>query len=243
VSLIAFCSFSFAAERTVLVGVGLSKPPYIIQKNNSGAELEIVKRGLEVAGYDMRIRYMPLKRISHELNGGMLDAGMSLRAYMAVDGFFSNEIITYQNYAITRDGAGITLRKISDLASFRVTAFQNASRLLGPEFQNAVALNRQYHEVANQALQVKMLVKGRTDVVISDFRIFLHFKKQIEREEKQKYRIQFHALFPKSPYRVAFRDKTIRDNFDQAIEEMRQSGEYDAILQKYIDEEDLPFIN
>lgn len=102
---------SFAVERDIVVGVGLSKPPYIIQEENAGAELDIVRRGLEIAGYRMKIRYMPLKRIPHELNGGALDGGMTMRAHMAVDGFFSKAIISYQNYGITLVRPDIRLKK------------------------------------------------------------------------------------------------------------------------------------
>lgn len=234
---------SFAADRDILVGVGLSKPPYIIQEKNTGAELDIVRRGLEIAGYNMKIRYMPLKRIPHELNGGALDAGMTLRAHMAVDGFFSKAIISYQNYAITLVRPDIRLKHIDDLGYYRVTAFQNASKLLGADFKSAIAENREYYEVANQAVQVKMLAKGRTDIVISDFRIFLHFKQKVEEENDEQIAVQFHSLFPPTHYRVGFRDRRVRDAFDAALEEMKASGEYSAILEKYIREDTMNIIN
>ncbi|WP_417831423.1 substrate-binding periplasmic protein [Terasakiella sp.] len=234
---------SFAFAQDILVGVGLSKPPYIIQDENSGAELDIVRRGLEIAGYNMKIRYMPLKRIPYELNGGALDAGMAVRAHMAKDGFFSKTIITYQNYGITLAGSDIRLKNLQDLAQYRVTAFQNASTLLGPEFSSAISENRKYHEVANQALQIKMLAKGRTDVVISDFRIFLHFKQKVEAEGEERFEVEFHPLFAPSHYGVAFQERQVRDDFDAAIDQMKSSGEYTAILQKYIREDTMNIIN
>lgn len=234
---------SFAADRDILVGVGLSKPPYIIQAENRGAELDIVRRGLEIAGYSMKIRYMPLKRIPHELNGGALDAGMTMRAHMAVDGFFSKAIISYQNYAITLASSDIRLKSLNDLGYYRVTAFQNASKLLGADFKSAIAENREYYEVANQALQVKMLAKRRTDIVVSDFRIFLHFKQKVEKESGEKIAVQFHSLFPPTHYRVGFRDRQVRDDFDIALDAMKASGEYAAILQKYIREDTMNIIN
>lgn len=115
--------------------------------------------------------------------------------------------------------------------------------MLGADFKTAIAENKEYYEVANQALQVKMLAKGRTDIVISDFRIFLHFKEKVEEESGERIAVQFHSLFPPTHYRVGFRDRQVRDDFDAAIDVMRASGEYTAILQKYIREDTMNIIN
>jgi polar amino acid transport system substrate-binding protein len=119
------------AKQPLKISVGLDKPPYVIQKTNHGFELEIVSRALEIAGYKAIPRYMPLKRIPHELNGGGLDGGMHMRAHMAIDGFFSNDVISYRNYAVTLKNSNISLKELDDLAKYSVVSFQNAKKLLG----------------------------------------------------------------------------------------------------------------
>ncbi|SCA57787.1 ABC-type amino acid transport/signal transduction systems (fragment) [Candidatus Terasakiella magnetica] len=242
--LIGFVCFSLPAHaESLLIGIGLSKPPYVIQEHNAGAEYEIVERAIELSGFSMTPKYMPMKRIPHALNGGALDGGMNMRAHMPVDGFFSNEIISYQNYAITLKSSGLKISQIAELKNYSVVSFQNAHKLLGPDYQEAVKGNKQYSELANQELQVKMLAAGRKQVVISDFRIFLHFKKQVERETGRKIDVQFHEIFMPTPYRVAFRKRTVRDRFDESLEFLRKSGEYDQILAKYISADDVKAVN
>lgn len=235
-------SFAWAADKPLLIGIGLSKPPYVIQSENAGAEYDLVARALEIAGYKMVPRYMPLRRVPHAMNGGILDGATLVRPHMDVKGYLSNDIIRYQNYAISREDAELKLNHLADIAKYRVVAFQNASNLLGGTFKDAVKDNSEYREVANQELQIRLLMAGRTDIVISDFRIFLHFKRKVEESAGEKFKVRFHRLFAPTPYGVAFRKREVRDAFDRAIEEMRRSGEYTDILRRYISADDLKAI-
>lgn len=229
---------AFAADEPLKIGIGISKPPYVIQENDSGVEYEIVERALEIAGYDMAPSYMPLLRIPPSLNNGLLDGGMHLRAHLQIDGFFSEEVIQYQNYAISVAGSDLDVRSIDDLKTHSVVAFQNAQRLLGERYARAVADNSQYSELANQALQVRMLKAGRIQLAVADFRIFLHFAKEIEKQDGQKTRFVFHRIFKPTPYRAAFRSRMVRDKFDFALDHMKRSGEYDDIIAKYMSKTD-----
>ncbi len=228
-----------ASADTLKIGVGLSKPPYIIQENNAGVEYEIVSRALELAGHKMVPKYMPLLRIPHELNGGALDGGMHLRAHVSIDGFFSDEVISYRNYAIALENSDLQLETLEDLQGVSVIAFQNAKKLLGERFFEAVNANKNYSEIANQELQVRMLAAGRAQVAVADHRIFLHFKKVFETKTGKLLRFQFFPLFPPTPYRLAFRSREVRDAFDEGLAKLRQSGEYEEIITKYISKDDL----
>lgn len=230
---------TLSAAEVVKVGIGLAKPPYIIQEKNAGAEYDIVKRALEIAGYRMVPQYMPLIRITHNINGGKIDAGMTMRPHMAVDGFFSDVVMVYHNYGISLKERNVVLNSFDDLKDISLVAFQNAHKLLGESFSKAVKDNKKYSEISRQALQVRMLAGGRVEAVIADFRIFLHFKKQFEKEYGAKLAVRFHPLFEPTPYRLAFKDRDVRDKFDKALAEMRESGEYDRILEQYITKEDL----
>lgn len=244
VHLLAFFSLISASSwaEPLKIGVGISKPPYIIEKTNSGMELDILRRALALAGYDMKPHYMPLLRIPHGLNGGALDGGMPLKANLPVDAFFSNEVLTYQNYAIALASNDLKIRKISDLGRLRVVAFQNASKFLGEDFSRMVTGNSSYSEVANQELQIKMLLGGRVDVVVSDVRIFLHFKKLVEEKLGNNAQVNLYPLFTPTAYRAAFRDRSVRDAFDEALKKMRANGEYDEIIANYISADDLKHV-
>lgn len=230
---------SLSQAEDLRIGVGLSKPPYVIQETNSGVELDIVRRALEIAGYTMKPQYMPLLRIPHELNGGGVDGGMHIRAHLLIDGFFSDEVIFYRNYAITLDEKDLKIDGFEDLAGKSIISFQNARKFLGEKFANVVKGSKNYAEIANQELQVRMLAAGRAQVAVGDFRIFLHFTRKFEEKFGISLKLRFHPLFKPTPYRAAFRSRQVRDDFDRGLRQLRESGEYEAIMDTYIKMDDL----
>jgi len=48
--------------------------------------------------------------------------------------------------------------------------------------------------------------------------------------------VTYHAIFEPTSYKVIFNDEAVRNDFNTALKEMRDSGEYDAIVAKYIKE-------
>lgn len=230
---------SAASAEDLRIGVGLSKPPYVIQENNKGVELDIVRRALELAGYTMKPQYMPLLRIPHELNGGAIDGGIHIRAHLLIDGFFSEEVIFYRNYAISLAENDLKIDSFEDLAGKTIISFQNARKFLGQEFANAVKESQNYAEIANQELQVRMLAAGRAQVAVGDFRIFLHFARKFEEKFGITLNLRFHPLFAPTPYRAAFRSRQVRDDFDKGLQQLRDSGEYETIMDSYIKTDDI----
>jgi len=227
---------------TLKIGVGISKPPYVIQSEHAGVELDIVRRALELAGHKIEPHYMPLLRIPYQLNAGGLDGGMHLRAHIAIDGFYSDEVINYRNFAITLEKENLEVHSLDDLKDKTVLAFQNAKKLLGERFFKVVDKNKGYSEIANQELQVRMLAAGRAQVAIADFRIFLHFKNVFEKKIGKKIAFRYHPIFPPTPYRAGFRDRMIRDDFDRGLAKLHESGEYEQIVRKYIPADELDAI-
>jgi len=46
--------------------------------------------------------------------------------------------------------------------------------------------------------------------------------------------IDMWTVFPKVSFRVGFVDKKIRDDFNDALKQLRETGRYDEIIKKYI---------
>ncbi|MBV5324952.1 MAG: hypothetical protein J0626_06615, partial [Rhodospirillaceae bacterium] len=45
--------------------------------------------------------------------------------------------------------------------------------------------------------------------------------------------VRYHAIFPPTEYRVAFRDQGLRDSFNRGLVKLRESGEYARIVARY----------
>jgi hypothetical protein len=91
---------------------------------------------------------------------------------------------------------------------------------------------------ANQEIQTLMLLLGRIDVAVMDESIFRFYREKLIAEGKAPRATEYEvfSLFPPTPYKTAFIDAKVRDEFNRALSAMRRDGRYGAIYRKYIDE-------
>ncbi|WP_210398227.1 substrate-binding periplasmic protein [Motiliproteus sediminis] len=225
-----------AGER-LAVGIGASVPPYVDARNDTGIELEIISHSLAIHGYEIEPIYLAGTGTDNNLRLGRLDAlvtnsQITPRASDIPKLFAANEHIQYQNYAITLARKAIKLHSVKDLAHHRVVAFYNARQALGEDYRAAVDQSPLYRELPLQRNQVLALVRNLADVVIADQKIFSHFRQQLTQEGIELPEVTFHPLFPVSPRRVLFTDAKVREQFDRGLEQLRNSGKYQQILNR-----------
>lgn len=102
--------------------------------------------------------------------------------------------------------------------------------------------NTRYSELADQSLQVRMLYVGRVDVVIADRLIFQYWHRKLQRTNtvvdiRLDRPLVFHPIFPPAPRSVSFANRQFRDAFDKGLQLIRESGEFEAIVKRYLDVE------
>jgi polar amino acid transport system substrate-binding protein len=224
----------FAQAREIKVAVGLSLPPYVLQKTNSGMELDVVNQALAAAGHTIKPVYLPFARVPVAMQEGEVDAAITVNESSGIKASYSDSHITYQNFAITLTKSNLKIGSIDDLAKHSVAAFQNAKLYLGDKFAAMANANKAYSEHAEQVKQNKMLYTGRVDVVVGDRNIFKYFNNDAKQEGVNVSEpVSYHEIFPPTPYKVAFRDAALRDAFNAALKKMHGDGRYDAIMKKY----------
>ena len=225
---------SLWAEKTVIVGVGLSLEPYIIKKNNTGIELDIVKTALQKAGYQVRVKYLPFLRIPLYLKDKKIDAATTINENSGIKNvFYSDKDIYYQNVVVTLKSRHLDIKKVSDLKGLRVIGFQNSDKYLGKKFREVIPKLKFYQELANQRLQVKLLFAHRVDAIILDVNIFKYIRQHLK-DVNTKQKVAIFETFPKTYYKVGFLDKNVRDKYNKALRKMKKNGECDKIFKKYI---------
>lgn len=237
---LVLCSLSSSLMAAELkIGVSFSIPPYVIQDNDSGLELELLKSALAVKGHTAAIQYLPLARTFRELAEGKLDAIINTQLGLTEGVFYSDVVISFQNCAISLEKNQFKIDTIADLQDKDIVAFQRASVFLGEEFGQMAKKNTEYKEQAKQLLQVYMLIKERTDVVVMDKNIFSYYLKQayldkkITKQELQQQQATCHKIFPPTEYRFAFINATIRDDFNAGLTQIRENGTLAALQDKY----------
>ena len=248
-SLLALCLFctlmqagaqTRAALTEVRLGMGLSKPPYIMESGDGGLEYEIAEKALAAAGCKMIALHFPPARALAMVRAGQLDGMLTVDEGIGGNGYFSDAYIVYNNVATTLASRNIELKRIEDLLGYSVAAFQNANVILGPRFKEVAAKHPNYKEYPQQILQDKMLFTGRVDVAVGDQLIFRYFSSRLEPAIDGTQPIVFHHIFPPSPRKAVFRDAALRDRFNEGLRTIRRNGVYDAIARKYMEPALLP---
>ena len=219
-------STAWAAPPVLHVALGETKMPYVSSDNQSGIEYDIVTQALRLAGYKVKIEYLPNKRALLEFRDGQLDGVIS-----NTGNYLSEPYIAYQNMAITLCQKQINIDSIKALAPYQVTAFHNASQYLGADFAKIASNKINYRELSPQKLMNRMLLAARFDVAISDINIFKYEHKKIDPLGNQA--LCPFAIFPPTLYRLEFREPIVRDRFNVALKNFREQGLYEQLAKKY----------
>lgn len=222
-----------AQDKTLTLAVGLALPPYNIQETDSGMELDIVREALARKGYTVKPKFVPFARVKRELIGKTVDGALTITPDFGIVAFYSDEHIVCQNVVVSLKKRQFDIRNISDLKDKSIVAFQDATTYLGKAFADMAKENPEYREMADQNLQINLLYSDRIDTIVLDKNIFQYHRKHNDRVDTTQP-VDIWHIFDPSPFRVAFIDKQVRDDFNEGLKQLRETGRYDEIVSKYI---------
>jgi polar amino acid transport system substrate-binding protein len=212
-------------------------PPYVFEKGE-GIVVDIVREALKASGYTVVPVYVPIGRGFELFADKRVDGTAIIRENSGLKANYSDDFMQYHNRAFSLKSRQLKIRKLADLKDKSVVAFQNGYKYLGEDFGRVVASNPNYKEMANQETQTLMLLLGRIDVAVMDESIFRFYREKLIAEGKAPSTAEYEVfpLFPPTPYKTAFIDAKVRDDFNRELSIMRRDGRYEAIYRKYIDE-------
>lgn len=229
--------------REIRVGIGFSIPPYVITEQDAGVEVDAIREAFKAVGHDAVFVYLPNLRLPVAFETGDVDCVASNAAYdIAKDSgrkaFPSDTTVVFRNFAISLTQNALAIPSVSSLENKRVLGFNNARKYLGSEFALMADSNPQYSELADQALQVRMLYSERVQVIISEKRIFLYWRKKLAESSLSQTidltsDITFSPIFSSAPRNVSFSTQKLRDQFDAGLATIKANGAFDAVVAKY----------
>lgn len=242
--IVLFVCAPAAHGREVKVGIGFSLAPYVIQEQNSGVELDVIREAFRVAGHEAVFVYLPNLRLPLAFEVGSVDcialnAAFDVAAETGRNVFYSDHTVVYQNAAISLASSGFEITSLKDLEDKVVLGFNSASKSLGPEYAAMTKVNARYLELADQSLQVRMLYTDRVQVVVSDKRIFFYWRKKLTEAGlldgiNITRNVSLADIFPLAPRHVAFREPELVVPFNRGLSSIRKNGTFNAILARYV---------
>lgn len=227
------CCCQVASADLLRVGFGTHKPPYIFEGEPQGLEYDLVMAAATLGGLQVTPYYAPMERLHLMLARGELDAIATTSVKSGVPAFYSDAYVEYHNVAVALASRQLQITHIADMARYSVSSFQRARYLLGSEFQVMAERNPQYREEALQINRNRLLYSGRVDLIVCDVRIFKYFNAPVADQVDVSQPLTYFKLFSSTPYSVGFRQSGPREQFNQGLEALRASGDYQRIQQRY----------
>lgn len=234
-----FISTSGYCQKTLTVAFGNALAPWVLPDNNSGIVVDLISAALEPEGYKIVPTYTPYARRINSYQTGLVDvvSDMNINTITTekLVGFYSDPVYQYQNYLIALAENKFTFNSLEDIGNHSLIAWQGAVGHLAERYKNVVAEKLNYVETHDQALQVKMIFLKRFQVAQMDLHIFKFYRNQLQKDGiiDTRAKVDFFPILGASPNGFLFKDKAIRDTFVMRIKELKASGEYQEIFDKY----------
>ena len=235
-SLVLVCTVQ--AEQSIILGTGISMPPYVISDKDRGIAVDIFRAAMAEEDIKVDVGYSDNAVMLKSFNEKSLDAIFIANRETAPDAYFSKKpLVVFHNFAIALESTAANLKQIRDLRYYRVGAFRLANKLLPAPFAASVEKAPDYFEYTHQIEQVQDLFQQERDVLVMDQTIFRYYLSQLRRQapesELYRQRFRYYDLFPRSRYFAVFHREDHRDAFDRGLEVIRKNGRYERILRTY----------
>jgi ABC-type amino acid transport substrate-binding protein len=223
-----------APPPTVKIGLQSVIAPFVLSDHSSGLLVDVLRAAFESQQMRVEFRYLPNARFDEQFRQGLLDVTTASTPQAAQEGYLGHWPVShFQNMAITLREKIPTLTSLDDLKKYRVTAFRNAHKVLGPAYVAATSAHPNYREAVTMPSGALFL--DRTDVIISQPDIFLYYlKQQLPQRQNASAELAYHdVLGPGRFYWMRFRTEEQRDAFERGIAQLYANGEIDRIMTRY----------
>ncbi|OFA04945.1 ABC transporter substrate-binding protein [Duganella sp. HH101] len=223
-----------ASPATVKIGPQSVIAPFVLSDHASGLYADVLRAAFASQQITVEFLYLPNVRFEEQFRQGVFDITTASSSQPVPGGYLSRWPVSYfHNMAITLRSRIPALSNVDDLKKYRVIAFRNAQKVLGPAYAAAMADHPNYREAATMPSGTLFL--DRTDVIISQPDVFRYYLKlQLPQKRNADAELAFHdVLGPGRFYWMRFRTEAQRDAFERGIAQLYATGEIDRILERY----------
>lgn len=219
----------------VVVAMG-NFEPYFLASSQSGIFTDIVTAVFErMPGYEPHYLFgLSNNQLGSAFAGGRADAVANVFDTVELEGCRSDPVFRFRDVAITLFSEDLDIQSVIDLKGRSIVSFEGAYDFFGPSFSSVVE-KAHYKEVEKPHLQARLLMAGRYQVSVGDLMIFLQARQSIAQKEGRDAlpAIVVHDIFPQKYSRMAFKEQAVCTAFNEALAQLKASGEYEAIYTRY----------
>ncbi len=229
---------ALSMQKNINVVFAIGRAPYILDNEYmKGIEYDLIKEIFKSSSLEFKeSRNIPRDELNKVLiQDEDIHIAVNVKENKNLDLFYSDTFISFNNIVVSRNEDNLQLNSLEDIKGKKVGAFKNAYKSLGKEYNKIFnTKTKNYTEYSYQQKQVRDFLDKKIDVIILDEHIFKWYLNEFEEFEIDKFKIDY--LFDKAnKYKVAFRDKNLRDIFNKNLNKIRENGIYQEVFDNYIE--------
>lgn len=224
------CALPLLAEATgATLRVGLSQNTAPQKHGNTiHFEVELFRQLLSELGYRVDFIAAPHARLTRMLQNKELDMAARQGGEPVPGLFYSQPYLEFHNLVFALSDFPHQLHSVQDMSRYSVASFQNASKILGPDFALAMKKSPSFREVVDHNQAVEMLQQQRTQLLVLDK---VTFYRRWAEKGLAAHKVRTFDLFPKARHRIGFTDQKLQLQVSQLLQQWQDSGRV-AELQK-----------
>ena len=222
-----------ASGKDIAIAMG-NFEPYFIAKNNSGIFADIVSAVFQkMPGYQPQFFYgFTNRELWSSFQSGQIDAATNIFDSVDIEGCRTDPVFRFRDVAITKAKNNFQLNNLADLKGKTVVMFEGAREFFGEDFASNITAASV--ELGKPELQVRILFAERYQVSVGDLFIFLQAIKNLNDPAVTPDQFVVHNVLPVNYSRLAFQDIELCQPFNVALQQLKDSGEYERIYQRYL---------
>jgi hypothetical protein len=202
--------------------------PYFGLSNGHGTEWELIAAALKAAGREAQHLYVTYEEGVRYTEMDFI-AGVWVCGGMAVpeNGFYASVPLLERRFVVvtlqSRDLAVDSLESLSELA---VAIHPDVRRVLNPQLAPLLEARpeTELRQIANHELLASLLTTGQLDAVITERSVFQESLKHVPTAADPEQPMTYHEFFQPIAPRILFKDRALRDAFDQAWQQLVSQG-------------------
>jgi ABC-type amino acid transport substrate-binding protein len=218
------------------VGFVVDLEPFVI-KEWSGIFPDLMREALKRLGHTMEPFQFPSRRFDFDPLGQFADLDLFVGTPVShrADNFYA-ALYEFSNVAVSLSASRLDIRSVDDLRGKDIVAFNNAGLHLKQPFtalyERELKNSPLYHEVENQHAQFRMLLEGRTQVILLDRTMVRYRASQFGVQDMKG--LKLHEIFPatNTVYAVG-RDAEFIRRLEESFKAMHRDGSFRKVLAAY----------
>lgn len=230
--LVAFLTstFSFQAapialpgkDRHTVIAITCPYAPFFGIGGDEGREWRLIVSAFSDFGQQAQHLYVSYEDALHyfesdEVQGVWVCGGMGITG----KNYYPSAPLLERRFVVaTLAENDLEFEQLDTLAELEVGVHPDVLRVLQPQISPAVKGSQHLQVVANHVLLASLLFTGRIDALITEESVFDENLRLVPDSAHPEQPIRFHRSFKPVFPRIVFKDRALRDRFDQALKKI-----------------------